>query len=143
MPNIKKTIVINQPIDDVWAAISDFSRLPDWNDQITSVETLGTGKGQRIDFEVHTGNDSVMQYAFVTQFNEPHRLAYQYNSRAVTWEIRYDLEPDGANTQLTRRRVASGILGWVIWWRIKADIEAQERAISLRIKHILDNIPMD
>lgn len=137
MPAIKKSVQIVQEQRVIWDAIADPDRMSDWDDTISDIAYLGNaGQGRRIEY-THTDTDRDI-YAFVTRYEPMERYAYQYNVMGLTWEVEYILRPQGSVVQLQRKRTAKGIMGWVLWWRLRDRLDEEERKTILRIKDLLN-----
>lgn len=100
------TIHIDAPPDRVMAVIADFASYPEWTDQITEVEIVDPGTGDRAE-QVRFSMDA-------GAIKDSYTLAYTWagDDRSVTWSLvkggiqkaqdgAYRLEPDASGTTVT------------------------------------------
>ena len=78
MPNFDLSVIINRPLDDVWAVISDPTQMPKWRKVLKKVEMLtdepyGLGSRGR-DTERMMGRDQVTTWE-VTEYEEKKRIS--------------------------------------------------------------------
>ncbi|MEQ3552226.1 SRPBCC family protein [Pseudonocardia nematodicida] len=99
---------IDAPPDRVMAVIADFGSYPEWTDQITDVEIIDPGTGERarqVKFSMNAG-----------AIKDTYTLDYDWaaDDRSVSWTLvkggiqkaqdgSYDLVPDGDGTVVTYR----------------------------------------
>jgi uncharacterized membrane protein len=127
--DVRTTVVINRPIQEVWAYLDDHTNDLKWRrPQLQSLKTVGTGPvgpGTRYEGVVAIGP---MKYPYVselTAYEPPHRVAWKGVSSAG-WMIgrkgSYTLEPEGQDRtrvihditlepQTTLGRLAAVLLG--------------------------------
>jgi uncharacterized protein YndB with AHSA1/START domain len=97
---VSRTITINAPASDVFGAITNFARYPEWRSDVQRIEILpddGHGPGFR-----EIGDNGAIAYRVETR--EPYtrvvtRIADPKLAFGGSWT--YDLRPNGAGTDLT------------------------------------------
>jgi uncharacterized protein YndB with AHSA1/START domain len=101
---IETSIIINRPVDEVFAAASNMDNLPKWSTatleaEITSegppregstVRLVGTFLGRRIESD-----------AQFTEFEPPHHFAMATTSGPVAFRNRWIFEPSDGGTKVT------------------------------------------
>lgn len=93
------TVRLGKPPADVWAVITDFARLPEWNQAITQVARQPDRDGKAVWKENYGGFNATVVSAVV---EPPTRLVREILPEGPfygswTWE----LAPDGGGTRLT------------------------------------------
>jgi len=91
MPDIRKTVVLDAPIDKVWNAVATSKGLEAWWMPNTFEPTLGH------EFVLHTGpyGDSPCK---VTVLEAPHHLVFAWGK---DWSLAFELRETGGKTELT------------------------------------------
>lgn len=92
LPDIRKTIVLNAPLDKVWTAVSTADGIGAWFMPSDFQPILGH------DFVLHAGQwgDSKCK---VIELNPPHHLAFTWGER--DWTVSFDLVDVGGKTEFT------------------------------------------
>jgi uncharacterized protein YndB with AHSA1/START domain len=95
------TMLIDRPVDSVWAAVRDFENLPKWWSDVTRVERIADASGQETwMYTMTTG-----QMAIAVESVDPARrlvtriVADEDAPFGGTWT--YDLVPEGDATRVT------------------------------------------
>ena len=105
------TALIARPVDEVWAALTDWRRAPEWMSGIDGMAADGaaTGEGTRLVFR----SRGAERESTVVGWSPPNRLALQSVQGGVTALYEYACEPADGGTRLTLRAGcrAEG-LGW-------------------------------
>lgn len=138
MPAVSHTFRASYPVAQVWNLLTDPQNFAQWDQQLVSVEAMGHGAGQRIDLSYP---DKVLA-AYVAHYDPLHQYAYQYNHRAITWEVRYDFEAHGQQTVVTRSHRAKGLAGWLVWYAIREKLRATEQTLIVNLKRFLESTPL-
>ncbi|MCL4395200.1 MAG: SRPBCC domain-containing protein [Chloroflexi bacterium] len=91
LPDIRKTIVLNAPIDRVWNAVATSDGLAAWWMPNDFKPALGH------EFVLHTGQygDSPCK---VTEFDPPNRLGFDWGK---DWHLAFELREVGGKTEVT------------------------------------------
>jgi uncharacterized protein YndB with AHSA1/START domain len=103
MPSFENTVIIQRPVEDVFAFLADFQNLPKWNYAIvettkTSPGPVGVGTTYRQTRSIPTRSEERFE---VTAFQPPHRLEIQGQIGPFRATIGYLLEPTDSGTRLT------------------------------------------
>ena len=91
MPDIKKTIILNAPIEKVWSKISTSSGIAAWF--------------MPNDFKPEVGNKFYLQSPFgpspceVLEINPPHNLSFLWDESG--WKVSFQLKEIGDKTEFT------------------------------------------
>ena len=99
---IRSMVVIDAPIDRVWAVLSDIERQPEWMHDMKSVRLLTPpphGAGTRGEATVRVFGIAVTDPVTVTEWTPPNRFGVRHEG-AFTGGGRFVLEPgaDGTTT---------------------------------------------
>jgi uncharacterized protein YndB with AHSA1/START domain len=91
LPDIRKTVLLNAPIQKVWDAVATSKGLEAWWMPNTFEPVLG------YEFVLHTGQfgDSPCK---VTVVEPPHRLVFTWGK---DWSLAFELRESGGQTELT------------------------------------------
>jgi uncharacterized protein YndB with AHSA1/START domain len=102
MASFENTVIIQRPVEEVFAFLADFQNLPKWNYAI--VETtkdspgpVGVGTAYHQTHSVPTRSEEHFE---VTAFQPPHRLEVQGQIGPFRARIGYLLEPTDGGTRL-------------------------------------------
>lgn len=106
--NVRTSIVINRPIEQVWAYLDDHSHETDWRaPSLKSLKQVGsdpTGVGTRYEGVIAFGPGDYPYVNELTRYEPPTRVSWKAVSSAG-WVIgssgSYILERDGDSTRLT------------------------------------------
>ena len=108
---LRAEVRIDAPPEEVWAALSDFSRMPAWSPELVRMVRLG--RGGPAPGAQYVGINRRGPVVWPTRNRvvalEPGRmLAWDTVSSGARWI--FELEPDGAGTRVVQRRpVAVGL----------------------------------
>ena len=96
------TVVIDRPIDEVFAFLADGENDPRWRSGVLDIERVegeGVGTRYRQGVKGPMGRRIAADYQ-VTEFAPPRVLAFRATAGPVRPEGRYELEPAGAGTRV-------------------------------------------
>jgi uncharacterized protein YndB with AHSA1/START domain len=101
MPRFELSVEIARPPEDVFAYLTDVSRLPEWQSSATEADVDGELRvGARIrERRTFIGRD-VKAELEVTGYEPPRRFDVSSRSGPVSYEIRHTLKPSGGGTSL-------------------------------------------
>jgi carbon monoxide dehydrogenase subunit G len=144
MPGAQRTIVINQPIGDVFAFVTDGEMAQQWRSGVIEVsKKSGDGKGAVYRQIVSgPGGRKIDADYEVTEYNAPTHMAF----RAIAGPVRpvgsYDLEDVGGNTSLTFKLAADvgGWKKWVMGGQVQKTMDAEMAALD-KLKSVLESTP--
>jgi carbon monoxide dehydrogenase subunit G len=142
------SIVINRPIEDVWSAITDITRMGDWSPECTATRwTNGsTSAAEGAEFEgdnvAKLGSITLKKWTTTSKVSvceAPRRFAF-VASGMTTWT--YELEPSGTGTKVTEsfRYEEKGFQGFLygkVLQRAKAMTKGMNETLA-RIKGALE-----
>lgn len=134
MPNAERTIVINRPVDQVFAFVADGSTAPKWRSGVLEIEKKsGDGKGAVYRQVVKgPGGRKVDADYEVTEYDAPSHLAF----RAIAGPVRpvgsYDLKATDDGTSLTFRLSAQlgGWKKWLMGGQVQKTMDAEMAALD-------------
>ncbi len=130
--NVKSSIVIDRPIEQVWAYLDDHAHELEWRSpslrRLHQVGNGPTGVGTRYEGVIAMGRREYPYVNELTLYEPPTRVSWKAISSAG-WVVgssgSYILEPDGVRTRLTHEidlepnkaagRVVMPLLGAVGW----------------------------
>jgi len=127
---------IDQPIDRVFAAVTDIAGLPRWSN-VRQVRNLSPGLlkvGSTFQLIAQLGGEDRVVDCRVTALEPPRRFAY-VSTGAATSEIAFELQPRAARTKV-RYRVAITINPF-IEPLIKHQVDRQARSDLARLVKML------
>ena len=139
MINIEKSVVINKPIAQVFAYVTDGSNAPKWQGGLEAVEGQASSVGsQYTEVRKFMGREmrSVME---LTALEPNTRWAAKVVKGPVPYEVSVQFEPSGGGTRLTTRvngeptgffKVAEGM--------VKGQLEKSIEEDNNRLKKILE-----
>jgi carbon monoxide dehydrogenase subunit G len=112
MASFENTVIIQRPVEEVFAFLADFENLPKWNDAIVETTKVSPGPvGVGTTYHQTRSTPTRSQERFqVTAFQPPRRLEVQGQIGPFRARIGYLLEPSGSGTRL-RNPVDLGSLG--------------------------------
>ena len=142
--HLEDAIVIDRPIDEVWACLTDFFNVPLWGTLMLSIRQtspgpLGVGsilqgRGAVAGFE--TRFDFVIK-----EWDPPHTLVWSFVGRPASSDARFALETVGDGTKLVRWQEIEGrgplrfvlpFLGPFVWPRWHAGMRNLKRFIEAK-----------
>jgi uncharacterized protein YndB with AHSA1/START domain len=105
---IEQTVVIERPVESVWAYIADGRNDRQWCEKVVSVEQIsGDGPGPNASYRVIHRPVRLRKpkklVVTVEEFNPPRRLRLREEDDDGVFSVTYDLEPVGKATRLTQR----------------------------------------
>lgn len=139
MINIEKSIVINRPVEEVFAFVTDGSKASQWQGGLEAVEGQANTVGdQYTEVRKFLGREmrSVME---VTAFEPNSRWAARVLKGPVPYEVSVQFEPLDGGTRMTTRvdgeptgffKVAEGMM--------KSQLEKSLEEDTSRLKRILE-----
>ena len=126
---IEATIQIDAAPAAVWAVVSDVRRMPEFSPELRRIWVLGrkAGTGARFVGVNRRGVVAWPTLSTVVRWEPQQAIAWRTRESGATWL--YELEPAGAGTRLTGRRILSkftrgtALLGPVIGGAVGHDAE--------------------
>ena len=103
MISIEKSVVINKPVQEVFALVTDGSKAPSWQGGLEAVEgQTGAVGSQYTEVRKFLGREmrSVME---VTTFQPNVKWATKVVKGPVPYEVTVSFEPQGSSTKMTSR----------------------------------------
>jgi uncharacterized protein YndB with AHSA1/START domain len=101
MVAVKKDVVINAPLETVFALVSDPTRMPEWLSGLVEVRVLlGTGAGQQFEWTYKMAGILLRGQSVVVEF-VPNERAVHQNIGAIHSTWTYTVEPHNEGTALT------------------------------------------
>jgi uncharacterized protein YndB with AHSA1/START domain len=111
---LRAETTIAVPPDQVWEALTDFRRMPDWSPELVRMVPLKPG-GLKIGQQylgINRRKAVVWPSRSVVAVVEPGRsIAWDTRSSGARWI--YELEPDGEGTRVLHRRPVPGGITWL------------------------------
>ena len=94
-------IDIDRPPEDVFAALTDIGRLPEWQSSVVSAELEGPlGVGARLrETRKMMGREGKL-VSEVTEYDPPHRFSVHAIEGPIPMTVTHTLEPSGGGTRL-------------------------------------------
>lgn len=132
---IEKAVVIDLPIEEVWAFIADPRNDDRWCPKIESVEQVGgNGPGSDASYRVIHRPIRLKKpkelVVTVEEFEPPHRMTMREEDDDAVFDVTYELHPTEGGTRLTQRDQ--------IAWKIpKFQIPIARRMVSRDIQNQL------
>jgi uncharacterized protein YndB with AHSA1/START domain len=106
---LRAETVIDAPVGEVWAALSDVSRMPEWSDELVKMVPLKSG-GLRLNqwyLGINKRKAVFWPTRSVVSALEPEaKLAWLTKSSGAEWI--YELAPEGTGTRIVHRRPVPG-----------------------------------
>jgi ligand-binding SRPBCC domain-containing protein len=104
MVEYKSDLIVNRPVQDVFALIKNVGRLDDWTDmqgtRLVSGEELHAGS--QIETTIKFGPVKQAMTFEVVGFEENRRVAFKTVSKgSVAWDAEYLFMPEGDSTRIT------------------------------------------
>jgi uncharacterized protein YndB with AHSA1/START domain len=101
MVAVKKDVVINAPLETVFALVSDPARMPEWLPGLVEVRVvLGTGAGQQFEWTYKMAGILLRGQSVVVEF-VPNERAVHQNIGGISSTWTYTVEPHDEGTTLT------------------------------------------
>jgi hypothetical protein len=146
MFRVEASCVIERPISDVWAYISNLDNQPAWDPGLVEVKwkpPLGDGS------LVELRDDSLLlrllgrasDRATVTEYREGRAFALRFSHGPSFLQAKYELDPvESGHTRLTRVAILNGIGAWRLLEVALRRRAVRERAAEItNIKRILES----
>lgn len=95
--------VVNRPLAEVFSFVSDFTRLPEFDPAVLSIERANEGPDRVGAIWTHTrkaGGRVITAPIEITDYQPPHRVAHVSESGPVRVEVLMVFKPEGANTRV-------------------------------------------
>ena len=134
--------VINRPIDQVFPYVSDFTKLPQLDPAVLSIERANDGPDRVGAIWTHTrkaGGRVITAPIRLTEYDAPNRMAHVSESGPVRVEVTMIFKRQGANTRVIED------LEMAIKWPLKflqpmiaRDTNKSAAAIHTRFKKLLE-----
>jgi len=97
-------INVDVPREAVFSYLADGSRTPEWYEAVqTATKTTEgpTAEGTRYTFTRTLPQGEAVNDVEVSEFHEPHRIAFASRSGPTPFTYRYRIEPTGAGSRVT------------------------------------------
>ena len=144
MPDLRETIELAVPPEEVWAVLTDLTRLDEWvaehrgfPDGAPSSLSEGTTYSQTLEA---AGQEVDMEWA-VVEYDEPRVLAFDGSGPAgSSATLRYELTPEGEGTRMayaTSFDLPGGALG-ALAAKAAAPDESDAAATLSRLKRLVE-----
>ena len=104
--------IIERPVSEVFAFISDPENLPRWNYYVIGCTKLDTSPA-RVGSIYRLVRKSDTRVFSVTEFQQDRSLAIRFRAPTPRLDIRFTVESTGSGTRLTDEWELSGIAGFV------------------------------
>src|SRR5258708_6339884 len=131
-----QTQVIERPIPEVFAFISDPENLPRWNYYVTGCTKVDTSPA-RVGSSYRLVRKSDTRVFSVTEFEQDRRLVIRFRAPTPPLEIRFTLESTGSGTRLTDAWELRGLAGFVPGFAT-APIRPAVRQSLVNLKELLE-----
>lgn len=98
MIEIEKSVVINRPIQEVFAYVTDVENEPQWISEVLEVRKTSDGPmgvGSTYDNVVHFLGRRIVDPHEIVQFEPNRRFAFKSHSGQISFEGTYHFEPAG------------------------------------------------
>jgi uncharacterized membrane protein len=130
------TVVIDRPVEEVFAFVTDLPRTPQWRTTVTQADPLewqGTSAvGTRFRAVTRVAGRRWTWVLEVTTWDPPERFAYAVVEGSVPMEVAYRCEPHGEGCRFTMVAVVDRLGGAfgrvvvpVIAWGMRREVRAQ------------------
>lgn len=143
MPSFAVTVEIARAPADVFAYLTDVSKLPEWQGSATGAEVDGAVRqGARIRERRRFVGRDIRIDVEVTAYEPPRRFDVRSRGAPVSYTIRHTLEPVGAGTRLHAR--ADVKVGAMMRFAAQGPLKLAEREFRSdfeRLKRILEGAP--
>jgi carbon monoxide dehydrogenase subunit G len=144
MRELVETVVVDAPPQQVWAALTDWTRQGEWM-LLTDVEVtgghphaVGGRLAARTGLPLRGRRRGVLDTMVITQWDPPRRAVVQHTGRIVRGPGTFEVTPQGAGSLVTWSEqlwLPFGLLGQVGWPLVKPVAGA---AVRLSLKRFAD-----
>ncbi len=94
---VSRSVVVEAPVEEVWGALTDPSRLEDWfADEIDADEIEPDAE---VVFRWHDGDEE--RRAVIEDVEAPRRLAFRWTARGDQSRVVFELEDEALGTRVT------------------------------------------
>ena len=131
---------IDRSVEDVFAYVTDVSRLPEWQSGVREATMDGELRlgGHVEERRRFAGRDLTLRHE-VTELDPPHRFTLEARSGPVPFTARHVFEPNGNGTRLTFHGAADPPRVLRLTQRIVTKVAEREfRSYFRRLKEILE-----
>ncbi len=138
MKSIKTQIVINAPVEQVWATLTNFSTYPAWNPFIKSISSTAT-TGSQLVVSIQPPAQAEMTF-YPTVLRAEKNKEFRWRGKLLIkglfdGEHYFTLTPiDNQSTQLEHGEHFSGLLVSLIMRKIEANTQAGFEAMNQALK---------
>ena len=144
MPNAERTIVVNKPIDEVFAFVADGTTAPMWRSGVLEIaKKSGDGKGAIYRQVVSgPGGRKIDADYEVTEYSAPTHMAFHAIAGPVRPNGSYDLKAQDGATALTFR-LSAELGGWkklLMGGQVQKTMDAEMAALD-KLKAVLESQP--
>ena len=141
MPAAQRTIVINKPVDEVWAFVADGNNATKWRPGVLDTSHLaGQGLGETWKQGVKgPGGRRIDADYEITAWQPPERLAFKAIAGPVRPRGEYRLVPSGPGTELTFS-LETELSGWkklLMGGAVQSTMDAETANLD-RLKALLE-----
>ena len=138
MRSIRTEILIQAPVEDVWAVLTDFASHPAWDPFLTRIEGSAT-VGQRLAIRFHNG---MTMRPTVTDV-QPGRVLEWFGKLLFgglfDGRHRFELVPEGGATRLVQSERFSGMLVPLVK-KVLADTEREFERLNVALKKRVEQV---
>lgn len=146
MSDFRETIDIDRRPEDVWAYVSDFSHLPEWQESAVSVEPLETGPvavGSRVRITRHIGRRDFPMTMRLTEYEPPRFWGLQGIDGPVRGHVHGEITPldDGRRSRVTMevgfdgKGIGKVLVPLVVRPHIRKELPRNEQHLKDRLEH--------
>jgi uncharacterized protein YndB with AHSA1/START domain len=96
--------LVHRPLDDVFPFVTDFTRLPEFDPSVLSIERANIGPDRVGAIWTHTrkaGGRVITAPIEIIEYQPPHRVSHVSESGPVRVEVTMVFEAEGGNTRVT------------------------------------------
>jgi ligand-binding SRPBCC domain-containing protein len=140
------TVVIDRPVEEVFAFVTDMTRTPEWRTTVQRAEALrlqgGSAIGARFRAVTRVAGRRWNWVLEVTTWDPPGRFAYAVVEGSVPMEVEYRCEPEGERCRFTMVASADefdGVFGRVVVPAIAWGMRREVRSHVGNLKKILES----
>ncbi len=139
---ISHEIAIARPAAEVFAALVDWERHPEWIEGLVASEALDgrPALGQRFRQRLERGPLVIELEGEVVDFSEPTRLGFEARARDVRMTSRVELVEQEGSTRLSNRTLIEleSFLLKMLASKLRAELEAKQEQDLARLKRRLE-----
>lgn len=137
----ESTVIIDRPVEEVFAFVTDLPRTPEWRTTVRAVDALEwqgvSAVGARFRAVTHVAGHRWDWVLVVTTWDPPGRFAYEVAEGRVPMQVEYNCEGDGEGCRFTMVASANTLQGVferlvvpVIAWGMRREVRTQVRNLK-------------